>query len=251
MNNRNKSCGKFSLVGEIRDKKTGRKMYKHARLDCKTYGCSYCGERKVKRIKKAIIKQATNFKLQRMLTLTLNPQNCSAQDSIEHIRYCWSELRTYLKRLHGETIVFIAVIELQKNGYAHLHILVDRFIRKDWISQAWHNLGAGEIVDIMYVDIHRIAGYLTKYVTKDMLLNLPIGVKRFTTSRNIIMFEKVKREDQSENWQFLRLPVGLLYEEAFLSAYNIKNDEQGDLKSFVADMPVVSEHYSKVVSFPT
>ena len=104
------------------------------------------------------------------MTLTLDQKNCSAKDSIKHIKACWNKMRTYLKRKYGRSISFISVIELQKNGYAHLHVLVDQYIAQSWLTKAWDDLGGGRIVDIRFIDIHRVAGYISKYLTKDMFM---------------------------------------------------------------------------------
>jgi hypothetical protein len=42
-----------------------------------------------------------------------------------------------------------------------------------WISQAWQSVGGCRIVDIRLVDIHRVGAYLSKYLTKDLLLSAP------------------------------------------------------------------------------
>ncbi len=51
-------------------------------------------------------------------------------------------------------------------------------------------MGGGRVVDIRWVDVHRIANYLSKYLTKDLILSAPRGTRRYTTSRDIQMFAR-------------------------------------------------------------
>ena len=52
-----------------------------------------------------------------------------------------------------------------------------------------------------YVKVHNVARYLSKYLTKDLLLSAPKGTRRITTSRDIHLFPKYKSEIP---WEFLR-----------------------------------------------
>jgi hypothetical protein len=70
-------------------------------------------------------------------------------------------MRVSLERKFGKTVQFIGVLEFQKSGVAHLHLLVGLYIPQDWLSTAWESIGGGKIVDIRSVDIHRVTMYLT------------------------------------------------------------------------------------------
>ena len=155
--NRNTFCGRWSLHGPIED--GALKRWRHSRLACKSWTCSLCGPRKASRLRKAIIQQASEKNLCRLLTLTLNHATCLPTDSVAYLRECWNKLRTYFKRQFSEAVTFIAVMELQKSGHAHLHVLLDRYIDHSWIKQAWIRVGGGEIVDIRRVDIHRVTAH--------------------------------------------------------------------------------------------
>lgn len=198
-NNRNKFCGSWSVVGRIEQ---GGKRYTHiARLGCKRWACPVCGPKRAYQLSRAIIREAEAHQLQRFLTLTLDPRNCTAEESNEYIRDVWAKFRTYLKRRYGKSIAFITVLELQKSGYAHLHILIDRYIPQAWIQEIWQRLGGGKYVNIKFVDIHRISAYLSKYLTKEIFLSqFKPGTRRFTTSRNIKLFVKAPKG----TWQISR-----------------------------------------------
>ena len=68
-----------------------------------------------------------------------------------------------------------------------------------WISKSWAALGGGKVVDIRRVyDVHRMSRYLAKYLTKDVILSAPRGVRRWTTSRGIQLFTKHKSTGEWE-----------------------------------------------------
>jgi hypothetical protein len=173
---------------------------------CKAWRCKYCGPKKAEKLKKAIARAAEEKGLTRFLTLTLDTNSLSEADlrdfGIAYIRRSWSKLRVYLKREHGRSIDFISIVELQKRGVAHLHILVDRYLPHQWVKDAWVAVGGGRIVDIRFVDVHRVSAYLSKYLAKDSVLGLPPGVRRYSVSRGISLRSTVK-SGWSVEWRSL------------------------------------------------
>jgi hypothetical protein len=226
--NRNKSrCGCWSLQGAVQAE--GQSRWRYARLGCKRWVCPRCGVRKAKRLRKAIATKAVEKDLRRFLTLTLDPRHCSAEDSVRHLRESWRKFRVYLQRRHGKTITFIAVVEFQRNGYAHLHVLVDRYIEQRWISEAWQAVGGGRIVDIKQVDIHRVAAYLSKYFTKELLLTgFKPKQRRCTTSRDIVLFAKTEKGV----WALVKFPLEDLLRRAVGLIVADQKDEDGKLNWF-------------------
>lgn len=201
--NRNKRCGHWSLEGHF----PGRTHY--ARLRCKAWKCPRCGPRKLKQVRRGFLEAATQKKLRRFLTLTLNPRYCAPEDSLSYVKRCWAKFRIYLKRRYHSSISFIELVEFHRSGYAHLHVLVDRYIEQQWIVDAWQAVGGGKIVDIRYVDIHRIAPYMAKYLTKDLLLApFKPRQRRYSTSRDITLLPKTPSEIR---WQRLKAPLEFLF----------------------------------------
>lgn len=196
INKKKHYCGNYSFIGQFEDGST-----KAIRHRCKTWGCGECGPRKLKQVKLGIYKQADRFKLNRLLTLTL-PGNYEGtlEESIKAINRVWSKFRVYLKRKFQDKIHFIKIIEIQKRGVAHLHILIDRFIPQRWISKAWSDLGGGKIVDIRFVDLHRVSAYVSKYMTKEMTSNNYGKYRRYGTSQGIRIIEK--KEPSGGIWKF-------------------------------------------------
>jgi hypothetical protein len=226
-NKRRTRCGCWSLQGEVQQ--NGKDRWRYARLGCKRWICPRCGSRKAKRLRKAIVVKAVEKDLRRFLTLTLDPSKCSAADSVRYLRESWRKFRVYLQRQTGSAVSFIAVVEFQKNGYAHLHVLIDRYVEQGWISEAWQAVGGGRIVDIKQVDIHRVAAYLSKYFTKELLLTgFKPRQRRCTTSRDIVLFAKTEKG----KWLLLKFPLEDLMRRANGGILDGQKDDEGFLDWF-------------------
>lgn len=208
---------------------------KFVRLSCKCWACSLCGPRKATRYRAQILRAMSRYKLHRFMTLTLavhkfaNPEELATYEehfkahkntgkacgcatcrelqkrSIAHIRKCWNKLRYYMLRRFKVAPTFIAVLEFQKvTGMAHIHIVVDRYIDQSWIKESWQTLGGGQHVDIRHVDVHRASAYLSKYLSKEMLLSAPSGMRRVSTSRSVKLVQKKPSEYR---WEVAKLPT--------------------------------------------
>ena len=222
---RGKYCGTRSLRGRSHDGRTDRII----RLDCKTWGCAYCGPRKAWRYQQAITAVAVGEELSRFLTLTLDPARIEG-DPVRYLRSVFSKFRVCLLRKYGCSIKFIAVLEFHKSRIPHLHVLVDRYIPQQWISQSWSALGGGNIVHIKYVDVHRIAHYLAKYLTKELLLSSPARSRRVTTSRSIHLNEKQPAET---TWVVDERSIFLLFELLRDIAIDVELDKEDFICAFV------------------
>ena len=226
-------CGLFTLVGKsLLDGKT-----QFQRLKCKCWGCSQCGPRRAKRYRHGIRAVAEQLKLQRFITLTLDPENIEG-DPVAHLRETFNKLRTYLRRKFGSAPKYIAVLEFHDNGKPHLHVLIDRFIEQAWLSAAWEAIGGGRIVDIRFVDLHRVSHYLAKYLTVDLLLSAPKGVRRVTCSRGIVLLEKSAK---THTWTLLKANILYLYSRLFRLVVQLGYDEEGTLASFVVTKLTIKE----------
>jgi hypothetical protein len=220
---RKRNCGIWTVVGSSDD---GMRTIFH-RVNCKTWGCCFCGPRKAKRYKFLIGKLAEHEQLKRFLTLTLDPSKIEG-DSVRYLRGVFNKFRLYLRRRYGAPVKYIAVLEFHKSGIAHLHVLIDRYVPWEWIKQSWCALGGGQVVFIKYVDVHRIARYLSKYLTKELLLSAPKRARRVTTSRSLRLIAK-KAES---SWKLLKLSVFFLYSRLWSSTVGVVLDCDGLLESF-------------------
>src|SRR5579872_4502965 len=225
---RGKHCGKFTVRGQ----KPNSSETRFHRVNCKCWACSYCGPRKAKRYKHAIRATAEAHGLQRFLTLTLDPAKING-DPVKYLNRIFGMLRVYLKRQFGAAPQYIRILEFQQNGNPHFHILIDRYIARDWIRASWEAVGGGRMVDIRYVDVHRVSHYLSKYLTKELLLSAPLRSRRVTTSRGIRLFEKVAQET---TWTLIRVPISRFFETYASEITAASFDADEILESFTANL---------------
>lgn len=74
-------------------------------------------------------------------------------------------------------------------------------------TEAWVAVGGGFMVDIQLVDVHRVSRYLSKYLTKELLMSAPLRCRRVTTSRGIKLLEKTRTETV---WTLVKVPISSL-----------------------------------------
>jgi hypothetical protein len=151
----------------------------------------------VKFVRSRIAELAEKHQLRRFVTLTLDPKRIPpGQRSDRYLRNCWRKMRVSLQRKFGESLRFISVLEFQESGLAHLHVLVGVYIPQNWLSEAWQAIGGGRIVDIRYVDVHRVVAYLTPYLTGGKIQHslelLHSRARIFSTSRGLSLSQKTK-----------------------------------------------------------
>jgi hypothetical protein len=226
-------CGNFSVVGPLKGK-LGK--FGHVCLFCGSYRCNRCRNPKLKKVRSAIARIASEKKLNKMATLTLDRKRIpKGEKSDRYLRKCWRKMRVSLSRKFGESIDYIGVLEFQKNGVAHLHLLLGRFIKQDWLSDAWAAVGGGVIVDIRMVDIHRVTAYLSVYLTGDKVKHtltlLAVRARIFTTSRSIRLWPKKEKR----GWWLRRIGLGVLYDAAE-NPSNVRFEAVEDLKPFGLEM---------------
>jgi hypothetical protein len=221
---RGRHCGRLSVRGQ--DRQTGSTIFH--RVNCKCWNCSYCAARKAKRYKRAIREAAERLALCRFVTLTLDPSKINT-DPVRYLNAVFAKFRIYLKREFGVAPTYIRVLEFQQSGVPHFHLLIDRYIDFAWLQATWQAVGGGLYVNAKFVDVHRVSRYLSKYLTKELILSAPLRSRRVTTSRGVHLFEKQALET---NWEFLRIPILVLYDRYRAAVISLELDEESVLKSF-------------------
>ncbi len=221
---RNKHCGRFTVRGKAPNSPETRFL----RVNCKCWNCSRCAPNKAKQLKHAIREKAEAMQLQRFLTLTLDPKKIEG-DPVRYLSAAFAKLRVYLQREYGVAPQYIRVLEFYKNGNPHLHILIDRYIPLEWIRKSWVAVGGGFMVDIKFVDVHRVSHYISKYLTKELLMSAPLRCRRVTTSHGIKLFEK---RPTAVQWEFLRVSIYRLRDVYAAEVTAEKLDEDQMLESF-------------------
>ena len=138
------------------------------------------------------------------------------EDAVHHVRTVFNKFREYLRREYGEPPRYICILEFTQKGIPHLHVLLDRYIPQKWISLVWDRLGGGRVVFIKQVTVRRVAHYLAKYLTKELILSAPKGTRRITTARSIKLFPKFQ---SGIIWEFLRESIWNVLEKVRASEF--------------------------------
>jgi hypothetical protein len=234
---RGRHCGKWTMHGT-----SPSGDHKFLRHMCKGYRCAACGPKKRRKLRARLVTLATQAKLDKMLTLTVDPARIPVgEDPITFVRNkVWRDMRTYLKRFLAQRIVYIAILETHQSGIGHLHVLVSRYLPHAVVKRFSIALGGGEIVDIRHVGVRNVGAYLSKYLSKES--DLPSGVRHVTTSRGLTIWPEAHREKNvaipETSWQLLRLPIELYYANSSSpknESYNTEQDGARTLQFFVAN----------------
>ena len=175
---------------------------------CQGWRCPCCAPRKARRLRGAVAQAAQQFRLTRLLTLTLPsplPAELSegprGERAERYLMRIWAKFRVYLSRRY-RLVDFVWVKEVGSKGRLHLHVLVSRYLPQAWISETWARLGGGYVVDIRHVDVHRVAAYLAKYLTKGFYQG--IVLRRYGTSRGIDL--RMRGASQKGSWYLVKIP---------------------------------------------
>jgi len=172
---------------------------------CNSWDCYCCAHRMrcnlVEELDRLIEERP---ELRRLLTLTLDPSTAPDAQDDQH-RYLterFNALRTEIKdRYPGMSYVWIR--EEGDGGNPHLHLLVDRYLPQAMLAETAQRVGLGHVVDIRRVNARNAARYLTKYLTKGALHDLPDGARRYGSSADIDLAVRGPSEDTERDWELL------------------------------------------------
>lgn len=222
-------CGNFTVVGALKGK-PGK--FGFMCLFCGSYRCNRCRNPKLKKVRSAIAHIASERKLNKLATLTLDTKRIPrGMRTDRYLRDCWRKMRVSLSREFGESVDYVGVLEFTQKGVAHLHLLLGRFIKQEWLSRAWSAVGGGVIVDIRMVDIHRVTAYLSIYLAGDKIEHtlklLAVRARIFTTSRSIRLWPKKEKN----NWWLRRMGLSELYDLA-TNPSNVRSEPDEVLKLY-------------------
>lgn len=129
----------------------------------------------------------SNFdvKYAKFLTLTFS-------ENMTNIKECNLLFKNFIKRLkyqYNKNLKYLAVIEFQKRGAVHYHVLLDiPYVPQNVLQELWGN-GFIFINAIDHVD--NIGAYILKYITKDNNDVRLMGQKAYLYSRNLKKPEEI------------------------------------------------------------
>ena len=178
------------------------------RLRCKQWGCASCGPWLKARLRRSIIATCNaRPNLRRFYTLTLpgewhrgrvrdgqvvpNPSwnGATRIEAYQELNRVWAKFAKRMERSTGHRLAYGSVREPHADGTPHIHGIIDDFLPWAKLRDLWNESGGG-YADIRYVDTSRVAGYLSKYLSKDGNPP-PKGCRKYATGGGV-KFENVR-----------------------------------------------------------
>lgn len=176
--------------------KIDKGLLKHVtftKLPCNSWTCPACQINKALKVKRLLKETIILNDLSFFLTLTLDPKKIPEEyrnhnNNLTHkyITKLFNHFCTTLRRKtfnyfddkkgkfisfkldkEADDLKYIWVIEFQKNGNAHLHILLNQFLPIQAVREVWTHIGGGHIMRVENVkNIYGISVYLSDYIVK-------------------------------------------------------------------------------------
>jgi len=182
-------------------------------IPCNSWTCPDCQMTKALTVKYHLRDIIVLNDLLYFLTLTLDPQKIPPEytdNTHKFITKIFNHFITVIKRkkfeyfhrgknryysFHLKTqelkLKYVWVIEFQKNGNAHLHILFNKFLPIDVICKVWEHVGGGVMMRIEKVKtLQGISNYITDYIVKGIkhdkknVSYLRFNQRRYSVSRS-------------------------------------------------------------------
>lgn len=92
-------------------------------------------------------------------------------------------LNRYLTKMHKDKVQYIAVVEFQKRGAIHYHLLCNLpFISAKMLQEIWQN---GFVKINKIDDVDNVGAYVTKYMSKDNVDERLVGNRCYFTSQGL------------------------------------------------------------------
>ena len=108
------------------------------------------------------------------------------RDNLTSVRLANNEFKKFIQRMRYRynNFKYIAVIEFQKRGAVHYHMISNLpYIANNELADIWRN-GYVKINNIEHVD--NVGAYMIKYMTKDVFDERLHGLKSYQTSKGLI-----------------------------------------------------------------
>jgi len=191
-----------------------REVYKNMELEaddgetagfrCGSWDCYCCAHRMrmnfIEELERLVEERP---ELRRFLTLTLNPDKAPSDTDEQHsyLTERFNALRTELNDRYDD-LSYIWVREEGESDNPHLHLIVDRYLPQNELSVLAGRVGLGEVVNIKRISARNMAKYLTKYLTKGSMANLPKHARRYGSSADIDLAVRGGDGD-GRNWDLM------------------------------------------------
>lgn len=173
-------CGKLGFVADY------NRGFMH-KTYCNNWECKICRKSKQYEVYLEILKNVYNFGLWKHIVITFGGtrqrNNFSWDESYIYMNKEWDKLRKTINRKVGK-LSYILLPRAHKDGYCHYHILGNKYLDWNWLNEKRKNY------DLGYVSIQKnksVPEYLCTDFFKDNEWWIPFGIKRYRTSRDIIL----------------------------------------------------------------
>jgi hypothetical protein len=143
-------------------------------IPCDRKQCPYCGPKMRRRYVghyTRVFSERPNLKF---VTLTLDPKtDLDAEDSEEFIKRVWDQkfVKRVKRRTDGE-VEYVASVEKQKTGFAHVHAIMSTTVDEDTLREQWFESGGGVVMESEPVSkgdaLARRTGYVMKYAFENI-----------------------------------------------------------------------------------
>src|SRR3989338_1243650 len=145
------------------------------RIPCRSWTCPDCAPIKTHRVTALLKDIIIRNDMKYFLTLTLDPANIPSEYLVpenqthKYITKLFNSLLSNI-RLIEKDLRYVWVIEFQRNGNAHMHIVLNTRLDIVQVRKIWTRIGGGPQSRVMQIrDLVSIAAYLAKYVGKSLL----------------------------------------------------------------------------------
>jgi len=133
------------------------------------------------------------------------------EDELTFINKAWAKLRSWLLKRHGR-FEFLKILEVQKSGRPHLHILVKGFpyVSHTDLTAIWQKYGGGWVwIRSISKNVNAV-WYVLKYVNKTILgedktyaaLLFASNKRMFSMSQNLMAMLNIRRNSTEQGWTF-------------------------------------------------
>jgi len=180
------------------------------KLPCKRWSCRRCAERKGRAICKRLKLSGNQEKLNRLLTLPFAlDEKRNWRDAIQESGVVLNRFMTSLKKHYRGLLYFWTREVGKKSNMVHFHVLMDRYVPKQLVSNLWAKAGGGYVVDIGIVK--KSTSYVLKYLRKlpdyaEDVWKALYKKRRYSTSAKLLA--PALKGDLIGAWVFLDVATG-------------------------------------------
>lgn len=176
-------------------------------LPCRRLTCPECGPKLKAALSRHYTEQFTELEDVMMATLTLDPKlGVTPEESRRYIVHVWSKWRKRVNRLCDGQLKYMATIERQRNGMAHLHAIVSApGTQPLTLADAWFRAGGGVVATVEFIrsdgDEQACVRYCLKYALKEAHEHHRPGRRYVLASQGIGYYSAGHRERRRQAFE--------------------------------------------------